>query len=318
MIDIIAPTSAPQVFSPPLTGVQHPLAPEAMDAMLRHGNTPVSLWRVINGLAKARQPQGRDQRRCLCLRFWGAFRELLKAEKLFRRGSLISMVNISSQAKLPARTHNQRLHSTANPSRMPSVGSSNTQAGGSNPPADVPKTYHNFKQQPQRQVLTLSPGMNSDVAVSKSAGPNDSNVSAASRALARRPRMKKKWTGWLGGERLWRLKNVILPGGKLGEVYFVRRGWVYVLLPETAEFKDQLFQRYRAEEVQIYRSPEAVMLGRQKRGVRERWSALKTASARVNGLRPTRPGSNPRGRPQLNRKRPGAQSCKVSGCRCLA
>src|SRR5262245_7289735 len=44
----VAPPDAPQVYKPPLNGVEHPLAPMVMNAMLRYGTRPVGLWRVIN------------------------------------------------------------------------------------------------------------------------------------------------------------------------------------------------------------------------------------------------------------------------------
>jgi hypothetical protein len=87
---LIAPESAPQICTPPLSGVQHPLAPEFVQGVSRHGNRPVGLWKVINGLASAHQPQGRDQRRCLCLRFWGAARELLRAKVLYRHDGMVA------------------------------------------------------------------------------------------------------------------------------------------------------------------------------------------------------------------------------------
>ena len=90
MFDIIAPASAPQISHQFLAGVQHPLAPELIQAVRGHGNRPVGLWRAINQLASARKPNTRDQGRCLCLRFWGAARELVKVGLLFRHDGLIA------------------------------------------------------------------------------------------------------------------------------------------------------------------------------------------------------------------------------------
>ena len=59
---VIAPLIAPQTGAPLLGGVQHPLAPEVMAAVRPHGLTPVGLWRVINGLANARNPDYRARR----------------------------------------------------------------------------------------------------------------------------------------------------------------------------------------------------------------------------------------------------------------
>jgi hypothetical protein len=76
----------------------------------------------------------------------------------------------------------------------------------------------------------------------------------------------------------------------------VRRGWVYVLTPDEPEFAGRIFDRYRADEVQVHRVPEAQILGHLKAGVRERPSARKAAACRANGKCPCRPGKR-RGRP---------------------
>jgi hypothetical protein len=72
-----------------------------------------------------------------------------------------------------------------------------------------------------------------------------------------------------------RLTPVIVPGGRVLPSYFVRRGFVFVLLPDEPEFAGRIFERYRAKDVRVYRSPDAALLGRL----------------------PPRLGSRPRGRP---------------------
>jgi hypothetical protein len=75
---------------------------------------------------------------------------------------------------------------------------------------------------------------------------------------------------------MWRLREVVTPDGRVFPVFLVRRNLAYLLLPDTPEFEGEVFRRYRAEDVQIYRSPDAALLGRL----------------------PARPGSRPRGRPR--------------------
>jgi len=77
---IIAPLTAPQTCLPPLAGVEHPLAAQVMDVVRQNGNSPVGLWKVINGLSKARNPDHRARLRCWRLRFWGAVRELSQGQ----------------------------------------------------------------------------------------------------------------------------------------------------------------------------------------------------------------------------------------------
>ncbi len=86
---VIAPPTAPQVnviHALSLAGIEHPLAGEVLNAVRQHGAKPVPLWRLINSLAVARQPDYRARLRCWRLRYWGAILELLRAKLLWRHG----------------------------------------------------------------------------------------------------------------------------------------------------------------------------------------------------------------------------------------
>ena len=91
MLDIIAPESALQIYTPPLNGVQHPLAPQFVAALRHHGVVPVNQWRIVNSLARAQKPDSRIQIRCLRLRFLGAVRELVRAKVVYRHSGLIAL-----------------------------------------------------------------------------------------------------------------------------------------------------------------------------------------------------------------------------------
>jgi hypothetical protein len=248
---VIAPLNAPQVYVPPLGGVQHPLAPEVMNAMLRYGSRAVGLWRLINSVASAREPHGRDQRRCLRLRLWGAVRELLKFRVLFRHGPLIATVNFSFRPR------------PKSPRRLsPSVGALVSQNGGSSPVAAVVKQEPNPRQAPEPKLVVVNQSTPTAAPEPESAAPTPAEISQAARALAQQPRRGRKVTGWLHGRRITRFTPVIVPGGQVLPAYCVRRGFVYALLPDSPEFEDRIFARYRAEQVQIYRSPHAALLGR--------------------------------------------------------
>lgn len=128
--------------------------------------------------------------------------------------------------------------------------------------------------------------------------PCTAEIHAAASALAVIPRGRRRpWSGFLDGKRLRRLTPVVLPEGLVVPAYMIRRGFVFVVLPDRPEFEGRLIERYRAQDVQVYRSPEAALLGSQKRGHNERKSDLKAMTARRNGCQPCRPGSRPRGRP---------------------
>lgn len=219
--------------------------------MLRHGSRPVDLWKVINGLANAHQPQGRDQRRCLRLRFWGAVRELLKARVLFRHGSLIATVNFAIRPRSKSAKH-----------LSPSVGKSASKNGGSNPVAVVVERGLNPPQAPERKLIVGNRSTPTAVPEPKSAPPSPVEISAAARALAQQRRTGRKLTGWLHGRRITRFTPVIVPGGQVLLVYLVRRNFVYAVAPDTPEYEDCLLLRYRAADVCVFRSPHAALLGR--------------------------------------------------------
>lgn len=156
-----------------------------------------------------------------------------------------------------------------------SVGISTTKTAGSNGVAGRADKAVNGAQAPEIEIVAANLSEVQSRSEVKSATPTLADLSAAARVLARRPRRSKKWSGWLGRTRMWRLREVVLPSGQVLPAYVVRRGWVYVVLPDTPEYEGRVFERHRAQDVQVYRSPDAALLG----GV------------------PARPGSRPRGRP---------------------
>ena len=132
-------------------------------------------------------------------------------------------------------------------------------------------------------------------------------LSGAASALARlrrgyrknrHHRKIKKLSGFLGHrERAWRGRKVVLADGRVAEVYGAVRGWV-ALVPRLDTLRHPSELIVRADELRLWKNPAAVLLGRAKAGVRERKSLRKTDAARLNGSRPPRPGSRPRGRPR--------------------
>ena len=263
VIDIIAPS---QVYVPPLGGVEHPLAPEFMAAMRQHGNGPFNLWRVVNALADARNPDSRPRRRCWRLRYLCALRELLRAGVLFRHGPLVAASNFATRPR------------PRSPRRLPpAVAVATSRTPGSSLVAVVPKREADRPEALQDELVAARLSLLSPAPETKSAPPTPAEIAEAARKLAQLPR-KKRWSGWLHSERMWRLREVVVPGGQVLPAAFVRRNWVYTLLPDTPEFEDRVFERYRAEDVEIYRSPEAALLGRL----------------------PPRAGRRPRGRPRTS------------------
>ncbi len=115
----------------------------------------------------------------------------------------------------------------------------------------------------------------------------DTAVSEAARSLAKRPRRpRRKWTGWLHGEHCWRGRLIELPGGEIAHLFGVLRNTV---VWSRGEFtlpgglgEPIGWGIIPARYVRLHRDPAAQLLGQRKRGVRERPSVLKAASARAN------------------------------------
>ncbi len=284
IFDIIAPESAPQTYVPPLGSVQHPLASEVMDVMRQRGPVPVGLWRVINGLANARNPDSRTRRRCWRLRFWGACRELLNAKLLYRHRRLIATTDFAFKPERKTAKH-----------LSPSVAKTVCQTAGSNAVVTVTAKGMEEGQLIQNELARSRGGMLAVPSKSENAKPTAEQISAAASLLAVRPRpRKRKWTGVLRGERLRRHAPIKLPNGEVLAAFAIQRGKVFVFAPEGS---GRLLDRYDASEVRRVKNPAAQMMGQLKRNKKERQSSRKQASARQNGSLPCR-GGRRRGRPR--------------------
>jgi len=139
-------------------------------------------------------------------------------------------------------------------------------------------------------------------------------LTAAARALAKRPRrVKRKWSGFVQGKRVWRNREIELSDGRRAYIYGVVRGRVgWSLHPIGIPKDDDTLENWglaHESAVRLVRNPHAQLLGRRKAGIRERPSAAKAAAARVNGQMPPRPGSRPRGRPRNTSFNSQASAC---------
>jgi hypothetical protein len=134
-------------------------------------------------------------------------------------------------------------------------------------------------------------------------------ASQAGQALAIRRRIalrpsgpdQRRWTGVVFGRRAWVGQPVILPDKSVGWIKQAQAGYVCV---RTCAFELEIgavHDYMEAIALKPYRLPEAVLLGRLKRGKRERASAAKAAASRRNGAMPVKPGNRPRGRLRMSR-----------------
>jgi hypothetical protein len=133
----------------------------------------------------------------------------------------------------------------------------------------------------------------------------DVSLAACSLALRRHelrsiPKKPKRWTGMLAKpKRSWYGRLIILPDGVIGKLYGVLRGAALVWRPAPFAVGEQLLEKYTIDQLRLYKMPSAVVLGRRKRGKKERPSELKARTARKNGRCPCRPGRQ-RGRPKIS------------------
>jgi hypothetical protein len=109
----------------------------------------------------------------------------------------------------------------------------------------------------------------------------------------------RQYSGYLSaGRKSWVGQRVILPNNAIGEVITVHRGFAAVAWNDPLVVSSQRVVALEVKSIQPFRHPCAVALGRLKAGCREAPSSLKAAKARLNGRRPVKAGSRPRGRPR--------------------
>src|SRR4029453_11994416 len=85
-----------------------------------------------------------------------------------------------------------------------------------------------------------------------------------------------------------------------GFVKAVQRGLALVRTTDIDEEGLAVYRYVPANTVRLWKTPQAIALGRLKRGVTEVKSAAKAESSRLNGRAPVRPGHKVRGRPRKN------------------
>ncbi len=292
---IVCPPTAPQANTLAAAGVEHPLAPEIMDAVRQRGPTPVGLWRVINGLANARNPDYRARRRCWRLRYWGAVRELLKAKLLFRHGALICTSDFATPPKPRTRDRGTPRCSPGELRLSQSAGNSTSEMGGSNPVLPGAGTTANLGQPAGNELVVEPRPLSTRAPQTQSATPAAGEISAAASALAKLSRSPKIWSGYIGNKRAFRDMPIMLPSGRQAWVLFARHQKVMF----TAEPDGPIgpvdgigtsWGMVAASAVQIIKNEHAVTLGKRKAGVKETPSPRKAAAARRNGLKPCRAG----------------------------
>jgi hypothetical protein len=291
---IIAPPTAPQTAvaqpPPPRQPKLDRLDLELLNAIGENGKYGLPIWSLLNWVAGDQNPKDRDEARILRLELWRRLRTLLHTGIVFRFARRnVTLTKLPSVArKRGRRTRKPSVRRDGNIDAGSTIGLlSDQKTDGRQQPLHVEPVH---VKPPPTEPVVKHEKTKSDL--------NPAEIAAAARALARLPRkkIKRRWTGWLRDSHMWRGAQVRLPDGRVGSVYGILRGQVVILKdPVTDQFPP--FDVYPAAQVQRYKHPHAVALGKLKKGIKERRSIKKLFACWRNGCQPVKPGSRARGRP---------------------
>jgi len=296
IVIITAPDTAPPVLppvSPPKTGTRLDMIDQRIvTAVAEHG--VVKLWPRLNEIAKEEGVTGRQRVRAAAMYLYRRVRRLIKAGILVGAGRNCIAVP-GAWCPVPYRHRPRRTTVVAR--KLQRAGSGATASPASQLSISAQAVGNQlFRQNSVSSELPDAPMKTETV-------PTKGQISAAARHLASLPRKRRKrWTGWLHGRHTHWGQLVELPDGRLAPLTWANRGRVLVLNPDSEPDNESfpwvaLWER----DVKLHRNPAAVALGKLKRGVAERPSEIKAASARKNGSMPCRPGKR-RGRPRKYEK----------------
>jgi hypothetical protein len=291
---IAAPPSAPQIAAPAPPPPSKPPRLDPMDELLlAHlrdaGTCPV--WVLLNSVADAIMPPDRTSGRLLRLKLWDRLKHLRKMGLAFSVGR-----NWISDTK-PDPTTRRHVHGR----RQTVTGSRSAPAVS----AVALSTTHDQRchgcEPPDQAIVVSEQGSALVTEPEKTeSAPAPAEITQAGRSLACLPRSQpRRLTGWLHGEHCRRGRLVVLPDGERASILWCSRGRILLRNYRDLDFADYaLWGARREHQVRFHKSPEAILLGSLKAGVKERPSRLKQDAARRNGCKPVRTGSRPRGRPR--------------------
>jgi len=261
--------------------------------------TPI--WSLLNAMDDEAGPSGRAESREFRIGLWRQLKRLLRMNLLWRHGrKCISRIEPprlptpSRQSCSILRTRRRKGRATVRPSLgADAVSTDNCKnPDGTNIPAGqsvIQLVRRDFRED----------GVTEPVAKTKSL-PTRDEVSTAARQLATLPRNRKKWSGWLNErERIWRDRKIILANGQPAFAYGALRGQIVFFRDVPRQMEPGRWGVVPARQVRLYLNPAARLLGKLKKGRKERTSLLKAEAARRNGMRPCREGRR-RGRRPIN------------------
>ncbi len=320
MIDVfISPTSNGH---PPYTPPKPPQPPPSLNgtdlmlfkALQRHGRYGSLIWPLLNEVAAEQEPADRAEAREIRLELWRRLRGLIKAGVVhwYTRKSISiydlprHYVNRRRRSRAGSTLTSKRTSETCQKGILVSNSAKNKllpDCSTAAPPQPLAAITQSALAAPSDPLLPTSSVAMSDAAPTPCQDDEQANtIRQAARELARLPRsVKKQWSGYVNGVRIWRNRRIQLPNGDLAFAYGALRGKLIWNSCETGlntELGDDwTWDVIDADQVRLVKNPHAVALGRMKAGVREKVSEAKSRAARTNGLKPCKSGRQ-RGRPR--------------------
>lgn len=304
MIDVfISPASTWHAPVAPPKPPQPPRELDRIDLLLfktleKHGRFGCFIWPLLNEAAAQQQPRDRAEARQLRLELWQRLRRLMKTGVVIR----FTRKSISVHS-LPRHTVNRRRRQSAGSTHSPALSGAACQSDsqvGKSASINNLRELASVSERSKTAAMTesaLTPWIDAYVPATPSAAmpaPNaegTEKIRQAARELARLPRkVKRRWSGYVNGVRIWHNQRIILPNGELAFAYGAIRGRVIWSSRETYSKADLSDDKWSwgvadASKVKLVKNPHAVALGKRKAGVREKESDAKKRAARANGLK---------------------------------
>lgn len=277
-----------------------------LDEIVRLGPGPVGRWELIEAL----EPDLGGDRRDLRRRRAEVFR---KIDDLVRRGQLVrfgryrllppdSKATTTNTARATDNGYHLVRQTAPRRTAVSRPDNRNVQSGTAHNDDRAPMPTNTEQQATPTNKIIVSclPAQPPQLKLPKP-NPTAEAISEAARSLGKRRGIRKRWSGYVNGERVWRGREIELPDGRRAFAYGALRGQVIWSLDPSClpgGVDEPLgWGAVPQEKVRLVRNPAAQLLGFQRRGIRERKSEVKAAAVRINGRMPPRPGSRPRGRP---------------------
>lgn len=296
----VAPPTAPQQFvakpAPTPPPKLNPLDEQIVGVLRQSGRYGLRIWDLLDKVAESRNPASRNECRSFRLEAWHRLKRLLRIGAAHRFGR-----KCVSIAKLPRPSVRRR------PSSRPG----STLEPVSSAPQEIPAKKFSANLSAQLVPRTLA---EHTVQKTESANlrPPDSEpepmqpledrrtvLRSAAQTLASLPRgvkPKRKLSGFVQGVRVYRDQPILLADGSRAFALGARRGQLIFFCDIPHLMEPGRWGVVPAATVTLLKNEAAVALGRAKRGRKERTSALKVQTARMNGRCPCRRGT--RGRPR--------------------